>query len=126
MSRILLIILIHTIGDFLFQGDKLRQNKALKLSSLGMHILIYSIILFAFSPFILGITIKQAFMFALLNGVFHLIVDFFFRKLKKGYRDFDIKKYRIVVVVDQALHIIALLISFYYLIPNGFSAEYFN
>ena len=126
MSRIFLIILLHTLGDFLFQGDKLRENKALKMSSLGMHILIYISILFLFSPFLLGITLKQAILFSIINGFLHLIVDFFFRKLKKGYKDFDLKKYRIVVVTDQFLHIFALLYSYYLLIPNGFSAEYFN
>ena len=100
MSKILLILLIHTLGDFFLQGEKLRKNKAYTLSSLLLHTFIYTATMLICSPFFLGMSYKAAILFSLVNGITHLVIDFYFRKLKFGYANFDKKKYNLVVIID--------------------------
>ena len=125
MVRFSIIILIHTFGDYFFQGEKLRRLKALKLPYLLEHVLIYSLVLFVFCPYLLHITLYQAFLFSLINGFFHFVVDFFTRIYKKIYWHADEEKYNFVVGLDVLLHIIILMLSFYLLVPDGFNAPYF-
>ena len=126
MSKILLILLIHTLGDFFLQGEKLRKNKAYTLSSLLLHTFIYTATMLICSPFFLGMSYKAAILFSLVNGITHLVIDFYFRKLKFGYANFDKKKYNLVVIIDQSLHIIILYASYILMFPEGFNVEYFN
>ena len=125
MVRFSIIILIHTFADYFFQGEKLRRLKAFKLPYLLEHILIYSLVLFIFCPYLLHITVYQSFLYSLINGFFHFVVDFFTRIYKKVYWHVDEDKYNFVVGLDVLLHIIILMITFYLLIPDGFNAPYF-
>ena len=126
MSRIFLILLMHVLGDVFLQGEKLRKNKAYTLSSLFLHTFIYTSVFILCSPFLLGMSFKQALIYSLINGFTHLIVDFYFRKLKLGYADFNQNKYRLVLFFDQFLHLIILYVSYMLLFPQGFNVEYFN
>ena len=49
MTRVILIVLIHTFGDYFFQGEKLKRLKALKLPYLFEHVLIYIAVSMSFS-----------------------------------------------------------------------------
>lgn len=126
MSRIFLILLMHILGDFFLQGERLRKNKAYTISSLLLHSFIYTSVFVVCCPFLLGMSFKQALLYSVINGFTHLIVDFYFRKLKLGYADFDHNKYRLVLFFDQFLHIVILYVSYMLLFPQGFNVEYFN
>lgn len=125
MVRFTLIILIHVFGDYFFQGEKLRRLKALKLPYLLEHILIYCLVLLTFSPYLLHISFKHALLFSLINGLFHFVVDYFTRIYKKIYWHANEEKYNFVVGLDVVLHLFILMLSFYYLVPDGFNAPYF-
>jgi hypothetical protein len=117
---------MHVLGDFFLQGEKLRKNKAYTLSSLFLHTFIYTSVFIICSPFLLGISFKEAVIYSFINGFTHLVIDFYFRKLKLGYANFDQKKYRLVLFIDQFLHLIILYVSYILLFPQGFNVEYFN
>jgi len=125
MTRVILIVLIHTFGDYFFQGEKLKRLKALKLPYLFEHVVIYIAVLLILSPFLLQITFVQALVFSLSNGLLHLFVDYFTRIYKKIYWDNDEVKYNLIVGLDVACHLICLLTTYYYLIPSGFDAPYY-
>jgi hypothetical protein len=126
MTRIFLILLIHILGDFFLQGERLRKKKAYTIKSLLFHTFIYISVFIISCPFLLGMTFKQALLYSFINGFTHLIVDFYFRKLKIGYANFDQNKYRVVLFLDQFLHILILYVSYMLLFPGGFNVEYFN
>ena len=125
MTRVILIVLIHTFGDYFFQGEKLKRLKALKLPYLFEHVSVYVLVFIVFCPFLLHITFLQSLIFSLINGVLHLIVDYFTRIYKKIYWDVDENKYNSVVGLDVVCHIVCLLTTFYFLIPTHFNGPYF-
>jgi len=119
MSRIIILILMHAVGDFFLQGSKLSKLKALKLPYLLEHVGIYTGLFIILSPLILGLTILQGLAFSLLNGSLHLIIDYFTGEYKLKYIDVDESKYISTIGIDHTLHIIILIASYIYLFPNA-------
>jgi len=119
MSRIIILILMHAVGDFFLQGSKLSKLKALKLNFLLEHVGIYTGLFIILSPLILGLTLLQGLAFSLLNGSLHLLIDYFTGKYKLKYFDNDESKYISTIGIDHTLHIIILIASYIYLFPNA-------
>jgi len=119
MSRIIILILMHAVGDFFFQGSRLSKLKALKLPYLFEHVGIYTGLFIILSPLILGLTILQGLAFSFLNGSLHFIIDYFTGKYKLKYIDIDESKYISTIGIDHTLHIIILITSYIYLFPNA-------
>lgn len=117
MTRIILIMFIHLIGDMFFQGNKLSTKKASKLSALLKHTSIYTLVLIICSPLMLNLDFKQTLIFALLNGALHLIVDYYTSKLKNKYWETDENKYILTVGLDHFIHLTLLIVSYYTLFP---------
>ena len=82
MSIIILLILMHIAGDFLFQGSMLSSRKASKMTYLFTHVGIYTLVFILLSPVLLKLTFMQGLQYSLINGVAHLLVDFFTSKFK--------------------------------------------
>lgn len=119
MSRIIVLILMHAVGDFFLQGSKLSRLKALKLNYLFEHVGIYTGFFVVLSPVILGLTILQGIAFSLLNGSIHFAIDYVSGKYKLKYHDVDESKYLTTIGIDHTLHIIILISSYVYLFPNA-------
>jgi hypothetical protein len=119
MGRIIILILMHTVGDFFLQGKKLSKLKALKLPYLAEHVGIYTLFFIVLSPLILGLTFLQGLAFSLLNGSLHFIIDYFTGKYKVKYIDTNESKYLTTIGIDHTLHIIILIVSYMYLFPNA-------
>lgn len=118
MARIIILLLIHLIGDLFFQGSKLSRLKASKIPALLEHTGIYTFILTIFSAIWLSLTPLQSVTFGLVNGVLHFIVDFFTSKLKKKYWSVNEERYFTLVGIDQFLHIVILFITYFSIFPN--------
>jgi len=115
MGRIIILILMHLVGDFFLQGQKLSKLKALKLPYLVEHVGIYTLLFIVLSPVLLGLTFLQGLVFSLLNGSLHFIIDYF----KVKYIDAKESKFLTTIGIDHTLHIIILIVSYIYLYPNA-------
>ncbi len=121
MGRIIILLLMHIVGDFFLQGSKLSRFKALKIPLLLEHVGIYTGLFIVLSPVILGLTILQGFAFSLLNGALHLVIDYFTGKFKVKYFDTNESKYIATIGIDYTLHIMILIVSYVYLFPTAFN-----
>ena len=119
MSRIIILILIHLVGDFFFQGNKLSKLKSFKMPYLLEHVGIYTAIFIILSPLILGLTFLQGLAFSLLNGSLHLVIDYFTGKYKQKFISTNQSKYIAAIVIDNTLHIVILIVSYLVLFPNA-------
>jgi len=102
MIDYILIQWVHFLSDFILQSDKMALNKNASLKHLGIHCIIYSV------PFL-----YFGFIFAIINGFLHFIIDFISSKITKYLWD---KKQRYwffaVIGIDQAIHITCIIILF--------------
>ena len=119
MVRIIILIIMHAIGDFFLQGSKLSSLKALKMNALLEHVGIYTLVFIALSPLVLGLTFLQGVFFSLLNGSLHLGIDYFTGKLKHKYLNTSESKYIAVIGIDNTLHILILVATYIYLFPDS-------
>ena len=126
MYKIIILIVTHVFGDFIFQGNNLSKLKSLKLPYLLEHVGIYTLILIVISPIALGLTFLQGLFFGLLNGTLHLSIDYVAGKYKVKYLEVNESKYMSVIGADYALHIIILILSYVLLFPVQFNEAIFN
>lgn len=103
---IILIIWLHTIGDFVFQTRYIGNNKSKNIMVLAAHCLLYAIPLCVIS-----------FEFAIINGLLHLPVDFTSSKLTKYFYFKKKNEYMFftTIGIDQAVHFTILLLTYIYL-----------
>lgn len=117
--RIILLIIMHAIGDFFLQGSKLSSIKALKMNALLEHVGIYTLLFIILSPLALGLTFVQGLEFSVITGIFHFGIDYFTGKYKQRYINESESKYIEVVGIDNTLHILILVGSYIYLFPDA-------
>jgi hypothetical protein len=122
MGRIIILIVMHAVGDFFLQSNRLNKLKALKKSLLLKHVGIYTSLFIVLSPLILGLTIVEGLYYSFLNGFLHLVVDYFTSKAKFKYTETSDSKYIIVVVIDHVIHISVLIASYMILFPKAMTA----
>jgi hypothetical protein len=117
MYKIIILVFMHGIGDFVLQGERLSKAKATFIGSLLSHVGIYTVFFMVFSPLVLGLTIIQGLVFSLINGSAHLLIDYFTSKFKKKYWKINETKYFTAIGIDHTLHIIILIFTYLYLFP---------
>lgn len=97
------IILAHWVLDFCLQPDYIAKNKSKSNILLFAHVAIYTT----------GLT-YFGFLYAILNGTLHFIIDYFTSRLTSLlYRKGDSHNFFVVIGFDQMLHIMIL----YYTAP---------
>lgn len=128
MSKILVLLFLHILGDALFHGKKLRKLKVERISYLFAHVGLYTFIMLVFTPFLLGITFMQSLVFSLFNGVMHFVVDYIGIKIKMKY--WKTNQYKFVAIdsmIEQFLHVTILIGSFIYMFPRAIDfANWYN
>lgn len=105
VTKIIAVLWIHWIADFIFQTDKMAMNKSTSVKWLTSHVSVYTLPLFLFG-----------YKFALVNGILHFIVDFCTSRAtsylwKKG----DRHNFFVVIGLDQAIHMTCLVLGLVYL-----------
>ena len=112
------ITLFHFVCDFMFQSDRMAQNKSKSFDVLMEHTMIYSfammMLLIPFYPE--NITSWNMIHFYAINLVAHTITDYFSSKATSYFYEKDDRhNFFVVVGFDQFMHIIVLLASWCYL-----------
>jgi hypothetical protein len=99
---ILTLVWLHFIADFLLQTDKVAIGKSKSNKVLAYHCAIYAIPLLWFGP-----------LFAGINGVLHFLTDWITsRWCSKLYREEKRHWFFVVIGLDQALHLTALILTY--------------
>lgn len=124
MVRIIILVILHLFGDFFLQSIKLNKLKAVKFPYLLKHVGFYTLVFIILSPVLIGFTFLQGLAYSLINGVLHLIVDFFTIKMKNEYQEKSEMTYIAVIAFDAALHILILVTTLIFLYPDVFNAPY--
>lgn len=122
MGKILILLVLHLIADFLLQGSGLSKRKESKILYLFIHVGIYTLLFAILSPLLLSLTIVQGLIFSGINGFSHLIIDFFSSKLKHKYWQKNESVYVLLITLDFVLHMAILLSTYIYLFPEAFHA----
>lgn len=98
-----LLLIGHLLGDFYFQSSRMAEDKKSSLKALGLHGLLYTVVVYLFMAFMTG-----SFTLSLLPvgiiGITHGIIDFL--KIRIEHRKGITKKCGAVIfTADQMLHI---------------------
>jgi len=102
---IISLIWMHFIADFIFQNDKMAQNKSSSNKWLLIHVLVYSLPFAVFGP-----------LFASINGVAHFITDYITSRVTSSLWKQEKRHWFFVVVgLDQAIHMTTLFLTYIYL-----------
>ena len=115
ISSISVILIIHWVADFIFQTHYMATNKSKSVAVLGEHIFVYTSILtcisvMIFAPYISPALIAQ---WALCNGCFHFVTDYFTSKLtSKLYAENKVHEFFAIVGLDQLIHTLTLILTF--------------
>jgi len=105
MITVFQLVWAHFVADFILQSDKMAVNKSHSLKWLGIHALVYSL------PFI-----YFGWMYALVNGVMHGVVDSVTSRITSYFWKREMRHWFFVVIgLDQAIHMTCLFLSYQYL-----------
>ena len=116
---ICLLVLLHTIGDFVLQTDSMAMGKSSSNKALLTHTSVYSLTFLGLG-FLPVLSWSAALTFVLVNFVAHTITDYFTSRLTtKLWAKGDRHNFFVVIGFDQLAHIAVLILSFTYLaVPN--------
>ena len=111
MTNVLLLI-AHLLGDFVIQNSELVERKKVDSLALIKHSAIYAA--FMFIALIITQELKLAIVMGVIIGILHYAIDGQKNKITKN--ELGIKKDLIVFLIDQAIHIILLIIIAEYIL----------
>lgn len=104
IQLIIFLMFLHFLGDFVFQSDEMAKKKGASLGWLSIHVITYSLVLWIGT--VLFGNFWGAFIFTVINGLAHFVVDFFTSKFnalmwKKGL----VHWFFVGIGFDQFLHL---------------------
>jgi len=122
---LIVIFILHFIGDFIFQPYWMKIKKSRQSSIMLMHILLYTSVLTVGLSIFYSNTL--AISYALLNGVIHFLVDYASSRIisnssrelivREGseplYERVDMHVPILFLGVDQLLHHVSLIVTWY-------------
>lgn len=104
--QFLALLTIHWVADFVLQTHWQATNKSKNNKALSLHVLTYTGALVFTVPFIFNIEgnlYKQWFIFIAINGILHLITDYFTSRVSsKLFGDWH--NFFVVIGLDQLIH----------------------
>ncbi|MGI9477025.1 MAG: DUF3307 domain-containing protein [Hyphomicrobiaceae bacterium] len=106
--QLVVLLITHWVGDFVFQTTWMAIGKSHRLDALAAHVLTYSVILSGAAVLIFGTTgIAAAFVGC--NAALHFVTDFLTSKASAAlHARQNMRGFYIVLGFDQLLHHIAL------------------
>ena len=106
---LIIIIIAHYFGDFIFQSRKESISKSVNNKLLVIHSIKYSLFLYI----IFWILFKSNLYYLLYIFLFHLILDYIFGKIMSGlelYKQKQTTKFLNFMGLNQLLHTIFLIL----------------
>jgi hypothetical protein len=116
------IMFAHLLADFYFQTREMAEGKSSSLRILFSHALTYTYVMAValVAMFSLALTVFDANIsilllpllvpYAILNGVIHLVVDFFTSKISSiYYHNGNMKGFWLTIGTDQFIHTASLI-----------------
>lgn len=101
ITNLISLFVLHFIGDFLLQSDKMAINKSSSMRWLAVHSFVYSLPLLYF-----GVS------FALMSGMMHFIVDGITSKVtSRLWKEEKRHWFFVTIGADQMIHMIMLIIT---------------
>jgi len=103
LGVLLALIWVHVIADFIFQTDKMALGKSTSDVILTGHVAVYTAFMVPFGP-----------GFAVVNFFLHWITDYVSSRLtSRLYKAGKRHEFFIVIGIDQALHLTALVLTYH-------------
>src|SRR5665647_2428739 len=122
IKTLVVIFILHVFAGFFLQSNRISKLKREKNRYLLEHVGLYTLVFIILSPVLLGLTILQGLVYSLINGVLHLIVDYFTGKLKVKLIDKNEVKYNLTIVMDYTIHMVILVSTYFYMYPDAYKA----
>lgn len=109
LKLILYVLLAHWIADFVFQSRWMGENKSKDFIPLFAHIATYTVVLWVFCLF-QAATPEIAFLFAVLNGLAHLLTDWITSNITSyAFKEKKMHLFWCTIGFDQYMHVAVLL-----------------
>lgn len=108
----ILIFVMHVVAGHFLQTRKLSNLKRDKKRYLFLHVGIYTLFFIVFSPTLLDLTFTQGLVYSLINGVFHVGIDYVTGIFKTKYAENNNFNYKMTVIIDNILHLTLLIITY--------------
>lgn len=106
MNNILILFILHVVGDFYLQSDKVAKKKENLNTFMQIHFVLYSI------PFaLLFIYFKIDVSYLIIIILSHLLIDVYSVKLKYKYKE----KECLIFCSDQFIHIVIIFLCSSYM-----------
>lgn len=111
------LIVSHFLGDFILQTDQMAKNKSKHNNWLTAHTLYYTLPLFPLAGYIMVVDMSMmGFAFIFVNALFHFGTDYVSSRMSsKAWADGDVHHFFVIVGADQAIHMITLYSTFYFM-----------
>ena len=121
---ILAVLILHWIGDFLFQTDWMATKKSSSLSALTVHVVTYHVILGLGAIALFGWGLATA-LFVGVNFIVHFVTDALTSKISsRFYASGNMRGFFVTVGFDQMCHHAALILTFEWIIRGGYGVSY--
>ena len=116
MITLLLIFVVHFLGDFVFQSSKMATGKSKSIKWLSIHVGVYALVALISLVF-LG-SYYHNFLFGfywwITNFILHFVVDFFTSKItSRFWEQKNMRFFFVLIGFDQLLHAICLISTFF-------------
>lgn len=112
ISIIMLLFVLHFVGDFILQSDKMAQNKSTSLKWLSIHSAAYIVPFALVLPFCNAMEYLIPFLVA--NVLLHGLVDSITSKItSKLWKEEKIHWFFTTIGYDQMTHALLLLGTYY-------------
>ena len=106
ITVLLTLVWMHFVADFVMQSHYMSMNKSKDSRVLLLHVCVYSIPFFWFG-----------WMYAVVNATLHFMTDFVSSRITSYlWKKEEVHWFFVVIGVDQALHMTALLLTYYWMI----------
>lgn len=113
---IIWILFVHWFADFVCQPDRWAKNKSKDSLILAQHVFLYSVIISTVGVGLLGVGLMPIIWMFVVSFACHFITDYITsRATSYLYAKGDTHNFFVVIGIDQFLHAVQLLLTFYYL-----------
>ena len=109
IGQFLLLLAVHWFADFVLQTHWQASNKSKKFNALARHVGVYTIVLLIAVPIIFPGNLENYssrwFAFVVINGLLHLVTDYFTsRWSSRMWAKQDWHNFFVVIGFDQLIH----------------------